>query len=318
MQASDELQRSVEERSIMQSKLQHAQHRIDQLSSQLREVEGSRADLERQKSQDGRLERVKIELEAEIRAMRRQLDQARENEKHLNETVSKVEGRSDQSRREIMELESELRALRAENGLLQSKLAKSSGVSVANAKNPRAKPAPQQSLAAPNYTPINIPVINVPSNTNSGVPLEIADESPIVRRGKRLSNATEKAATVSKETSAEASDSDNLDISVTANSVVKSPIKKIKANENSQTSTNLNSLLDGVGKKKIKLPERGANKITITSSGSNAPGLLVPSTPSASQDIPRSTPKSIGAMADSTVMNSIMSSFTIPIPSIKK
>lgn len=313
--ASDELQRSVEERSIMQSKLQHSQHRIDQLTSQLRDVEISRADLERQKSQDVRLERIKSDLENEIRTMRRQLEQARESEKVLNETVHRVESRGDQSRREIMELESELRALRAENGLLQSKLNGTvKGLQTKNIANTRTTVQKQQQhsnigTSAPSYTPINIPVINVPSGAANNVPLEIADESPIVRRGKRLSNVTESANPSVKES--ETDNADTLDISVTADSVVKSPLKKTKVNENSQT--NLNNLLDGVGKKKIKLPERGSNKITITAGN---PINLVPSTPSASQDIPRSTPKSNGM--DPTVMDSIMSSFTIKIPTIKK
>ena len=305
MFASDELQRSIEERSIMQSKLQHAQSRIDQMTNQLRDVELSRSELERQKSKDAHLEHIKHELEREIRAMKRELEQAKESERALNETVNRVEGRGNESRREIMELERELRSLRAENSLLQSKLTEAKIntnsvpiINIPTKTNPRTNNTRTfHNSIPPSYTPISIPVINVP-NSSASIPLEIADDSPIVRRGKRLSN-------VAKKDKAD----DSLNISDIVDSVVKSPTKRPK--ENSLILNNLSRLLEGVGKKKIKLPERGSNKITISSQSN-----LVPSTPSTQQqDIPRSIPTSGSGR---TVDPSIMSNFTFQIPSIKK
>lgn len=311
MMASDELQRSVEERSIMQSKLQNAQQRIDQLNSQLREVEVSRSELERQKSNDTKLERIKNELESEIRSMRRQLEQAKESERALNETVNRVEGRSDQSRREIMELERELRILRTENTLLQSKLATKESVKSVNLNS---RTVNSRSVTETPIIP-NIPVINVPKQQ---VPLEILVDSPVERRSstKRLSTGNKISSPAKKAKAASAAP-------VTA--VTETPSAKIKTglvmstpaaatpsisivpssneNVNGVNKGGLTSLLEGVGKKKIKLPERSA-KITITSSQNMSQA-----------DVPRSTQST---KTDPSVMDSIMSSFTVKIPTIKK
>jgi hypothetical protein len=118
--AGEELQRSVEERSIMQSKLQHSQARIDQLNEQLREAEASRHRLERNMDDHKGFE--SRSREAEIVSLRRQLENARDSERMLSVNVAKVEGRSEQGRREVLELERELRGLRSENSLLQAKL----------------------------------------------------------------------------------------------------------------------------------------------------------------------------------------------------
>lgn len=311
MMASDELQRSVEERSIMQSKLQNAQQRIDQLNSQLREVEISRSELERQKSNDTKLERIKNELESEIRLMRRQLEQAKESERVLNETVNKVEGRSDQSRREIMELERELRILRTENTLLQSKLATKETRNVNTVTNARSV-----NTRSVTETPIipNIPVINVPKQQRQ-VPLEILVDSPVERRSitKRLSTGN-KASSPAKKAKASATASapvtsvttitETPKIKTAAVSFVATPSIAMVSNENlnSVNKGGLSSLLEGVGKKKIKLPERLA-KITITNSQT--------------ADVPRSS-QSTSSSTDPSVMDSIMSSFNVQIPTIKK
>lgn len=314
MMASDELQRSVEERSIMQSKLQNAQQRIDQLNSQLREVEISRSELERQKSNDTKLERIKNELESEIRLMRRQLEQAKESERVLNETVNKVEGRSDQSRREIMELERELRILRTENTLLQSKLATKETRNVNTVTNARSV-----NTRSVTETPIipNIPVINVPKKQQQQVPLEILVDSPVERRSstKRLSTGN-KASSPAKKAKASATATvpapvtsvttitETPKIKTAAVSFAATPSITMVSNENlnSVNKGGLSSLLEGVGKKKIKLPERLA-KITITSSQTS--------------DVPRST-QSTSSSTDPSVMDSIMSSFNVQIPTIKK
>ena len=123
--AAEELDRSTEERSIMNSKLQNAQMRIDQLNSQLREAESVRNRLERDmqeqafKASSGP---AKSALEMEILSLRRQLEAARESERSLSLTASRAETKSDTNRREIQELERELRALRNENMLLQAKI----------------------------------------------------------------------------------------------------------------------------------------------------------------------------------------------------
>ena len=312
MQTSDELQRSLEDRSIIQSKLQNAQHQVMQLSEQLREAEDSKAAVERQKSFDSRNERVKVEMESEIRQLRRQLELAQESERHLQENTKRNEGRSDQTRREIMELERDLRVMKTENSLLQSKLA---AKETAGAVKGAASKSVATNKPAMNGTPAvipNIPVIKVPALKQQAVPLEIADESPIVRRGKRHSN-------VKYQGISDISDSlDIIDIQATAPTVISvpnltSPVKKSKIAEND--SNGLNSLLDGIGKKKIKLPERftkpSANATGLTALSS----LAVPSTP-VNGEIPRSTP--LGKSMDPSVMESIMSSFTVKIPTIKK
>lgn len=308
LHASDELQRSVEERSIMQSKLQHSQSRIDQLTDQLREVEQSRSQLERQRSNGGELERAKRELEYEIKSMRRQLEQARESEQRLSETVNKVEGRGDQSRREIMELERELRVLRAENSMLQSKLGK--GVGSTPMLSSRSS---NKSTTANSAMPtVNIPVISVPSvakasKGNSVLPLEIANESPIVRRGKRHSTTTTQV--LSEPEILEHSQSQSLSISQTQTS------------QSQGEKNNLSSLLEGVGKKKIKLPERfkaSNNGTSINSFNASA----IPSTPQTISDVPRSleVPRAtpLGNSVDANVMESIISSFTVKLPTNKK
>ena len=310
LHASDELQRSVEERSIMQSKLQNSQQRIDQLNSQLREVEISRSELERQKSNDTKLERIKNDLELEIRSMRRQLEQAKDSERALNETVNRVEGRSDQSRREIMELERELRILRTENTLLQSKLATKESV---GAVSGRSKPAASMSTGTPMIP--NIPIINVPnSQRQQSVPLEILVDSPVERRNtKRLSAGNKASSPIKKAKSESYSITGGTPGAVTVMSTPAAAAPSVfvipSSNENingSNKGGGLSSLLEGVGKKKIKLPERSA-KITITSSQNNQ---------NSQSEIPRSTP--IGKSAAPSVMDSIMSSFTVKIPTIKK
>lgn len=306
LHASDELQRSVEERSIMQSKLQHSQSRIDQLTDQLREVEQSRSQLERQRSNGGELERAKRELEYEIKSMRRQLEQARESEQRLSETVNKVEGRGDQSRREIMELERELRVLRAENSMLQSKLGKGVG-STPMLSSRSSNKSTTANLAMPT---VNIPVISVPSvakasKGNSVLPLEIANESPIVRRGKRHSTTT--AQVLSEPEILEHSQSQSQSHTQTSQS--------------QGEKNNLSSLLEGVGKKKIKLPERfkaSNNGTSINSFNASA----IPSTPQTISDVPRSleVPRAtpLGNSVDANVMESIISSFTVKLPTNKK
>lgn len=304
LHASDELQRSVEERSIMQSKLQHSQSRIDQLTDQLREVEQSRSQLERQRSNGGELERAKRELEYEIKSMRRQLEQARESEQRLSETVNKVEGRGDQSRREIMELERELRVLRAENSMLQSKLGK--GVGSTPMLSSRSS---NKSTTANSAMPtVNIPVISVPSvakasKGNSVLPLEIANESPIVRRGKRHSTTTTQV--LSEPEILEHSQSQS----------------QTQTSQSQGEKNNLSSLLEGVGKKKIKLPERfkaSNNGTSINSFNASA----IPSTPQTISDVPRSleVPRAtpLGNSVDANVMESIISSFTVKLPTNKK
>lgn len=308
MQTSDELQRSLEERSIFQSKLQNSQHQIMQLHNQLREVEESKAALELKKSFDSRNERVKFEMESEIRQLSRQLELAQESERNLQETAKRSQTRSDQSKREIMELERELRVLKSENSLLQSKLAVSSvakgvsksSVSVANKTNIVS--------STPSMIP-NIPTIKVPQSMQKIIPLEIADESPIVRRGKRNSNVNNKDQAV-KVDSSDLKDNTETGVSVPDLALIedpiKSPTKKIKVTENDSNS--LNSALDGIGKRKIKLPER-FSKSTVSS------GFNPPSTP-VNGDIPRSTP--LSKSVNPTVMESIMSNFTVKIPTIKK
>lgn len=308
LHASDELQRSVEERSIMQSKLQHSQSRIDQLTDQLREVEQSRSQLERQRSNGGELERAKRELEYEIKSMRRQLEQARESEQRLCETVNKVEGRGDQSRREIMELERELRVLRAENSMLQSKLGKGVG-STPMLSSRSSNKSTTANLAMPT---VNIPIISVPSvakasKGNSVLPLEIANESPIVRRGKRHSSTTTQV--LSEPEILEHSQSQSQSQSHTQTS------------QSQGEKNNLSSLLEGVGKKKIKLPERfkaSNNGTSINSFNASA----IPSTPQTMSDVPRSleVPRAtpLGNSVDANVMESIISSFTVKLPTNKK
>jgi hypothetical protein len=312
MMASDELQRSVEERSIMQSKLQNAQQRIDLLNSQLKEVEVSRFELERQKSNDTKFERIKIELESEIRSMRRQLEQAKECEKALHETVNRVEGRGDHSRREIMELERELRILRTENALLQSKLATKGGATVS-----RTKPTASTVTGTP-IIPY-IPVINVPnpnSQRQQAIPLEILVDSPVERRNtKRLSSSNKTSSPVkrAKSESAAVSETPGGLTNKTTTTVMSTPaaatpsnfMATIPGSNENINGSGLTSLLEGVGKKKIKLPERSA-KITITSSQNSQ------------SEIPRSTPIGKGPVTDPSVMDSIMSSFTVKFPTIKK
>ena len=314
LHASDELQRSVEERSIMQSKLQNSQQRIDQLNSQLREVEISRSELERQKSNDTKLERIKNDLESEIRSMRRQLEQAKESERSLSETVNRVEGRSDQSRREIMELERELRILRTENTLLQSKLATKESVSTVGAVvGGRSKPIASMSTGTPMIP--NIPTINVPnSQRQQSVPLEILVDSPVERRNtKRLSAGNKPSSPIKKAKSESYSVTGGtpgaVNVMSTPSAATPSVFVIPSSNENingGNKAGGLSSLLEGVGKKKIKLPERSA-KITITSSQNNQ---------NSQSEIPRSTP--IGKSAAPSVMDSIMSSFTVKVPTIKK
>ena len=321
LQTSDELQRSLEDRSIIQSKLQNAQHQIMQLSGQLRDAEDSKAALERQKTFDSRNERIKAEMESEIRQLKRQLEMAQESERNLQENTR----RSDQTRRELIELERELRVLKTENSVLQSKLEAANVTSVragssTNGSKSTRVPVTKISSSSPAIIP-NIPVIKVPAVTAvtkqvQPIPLEIADESPIVRRGKRHSNIK---ASETKEATNEITD--NIDINATAPSVVsvpvaeptKSPVKKIKVTEND--SNGLNSLLEGIGKKKIKLPERSRGNSAISAAAALSALAAVPSTPQAGE-IPRSTP--LGKSVDPSVMESIMSSFTVKIPTIKK
>lgn len=284
MQASDELQRSIEERSIMQSKLQNAQHRIDQLNSQLKEVENSRSELERQKIGNSNFERVKSDLENEIRQMRRQLEQARASERNLNETVYQAEGRSDQSRREIMDLEKELRVLRTENNLLQSKLATKDTVTRNNSVITGTPMIP------------SIPVINVPKQ--QAVPLEILIDSPVERRNtKRLSTGKAAASSPIKKSKTVADPVTVIMSTPAAATPSALLVPSSNENINGGNKVGLSSLLEGVGKKKIKLPER-PGKITITSS-----------------EVPRSTPIGKG---DPAVMETIMSGFKIPSVSLKK
>lgn len=286
MQASDELQRSVEDRSIMQSKLQNAQNRIDLLNEKLREIEGSRVD--------------KHSVDQEIKQMRRQLELARESERALNETVNRVEGRSDQSRREIMELERELRVLRSENSLLQSKIANKEALSSFGSKPVAVNRKPVNVSSTPIMIP-SIPTINVPMSSSqlvkpSTIPIELLNESPIARRGKRLSSA--KDSVTENENGKNEPTSSNAKNTNTASS----------SNSQSQASnSNLTSLLEGVGKKKIKLPERP--KLATGTQHSQLSQL-------SQSEIPRSTPMS--KSVDPTVMESIISNFTVKLPTIKK
>lgn len=306
MQTSDELQRSLEDRSIIQSKLQNAQHQVVQLGDQLRTVEDSKAALERQKSFDSRNERAKIELESEIRQLRHQLESAQESERSLQENTKRTAGRSDQTRREIMELERELRVLKSENSALQTKLA---GGNRPTTTITTFKAAPSSSGTPAAAIIPNIPAIKVPVLKQQAVPLplEIADDSPIVRRGKRNSSV--------KSVEDSESVAPPIPAAVPAVPSKSSPVKKIKITEND--SNGLNSLLDGIGRKKIKLPERFSKVIgNPNGSGISAfSSLAVPSTPGQSE-IPRSTP--LGKSMDPSVMESIMSSFTVKIPTIKK
>lgn len=303
LNASEELQRSVEERGMMKSQLQSAQQRIDQMNSHLREVEISRSELERQKSNDTKLEKIKNELEVEIRQMRRQLEQAKESERVLNQTVNRVEGRSDQSRREIMELERELRVLRSENSILQSQLATNSSRPT-NTVTSRVKP-PASLVTGTPIIP-NIPIIKVPSSQKQQpVPLEILIDSPVQRRNmKRLSTGKISSSPAKKGKPA-------ATVLVTSTPTAATPtttlmVPSSNENLNNNLKNGLGSLLEGVGKKKIKLPERPA-KITITTTNSN------------NSEIPRSTPISkigIGS-TDPSVMESIISSFNVKIPTDK-
>ena len=362
--ASEELQRSIEERSIMQSKLQMAQNRIDNLNSQLREVELSRSQLERQKFDDTKLERIKNELEHEIQGMRRQLEQAKQSEKKLSETVSKAEGRGDESRREILELERELRILRSENNLLQVKLKNSEdgkdvkmtipsiqSNSKRNNNNNRLLVSTTgyyndntnntnntNNNTIVDFNSINVPSITVPVNNsislknnsnNKSIPIEIAAESPIVRRGKRNSMEANKVEVKDEE---ESLNEINLKTPTGKKSKAKDQNIDNSKNQEEKVSVSLSkSLLEGLGRKKIKLPERftGKNLNFNSNNSANQISLQIPITPQSqiiqqqqqastipSLSIPRSTP--LGKSVDPGVMESIMSSFTVKIPTIKK
>lgn len=328
-QTSEELERSVEERGIMHSKLQNYQHKIEQLNDQLREVEASRVQLERSVNvkRDQLSLQAQREFENEIQTLRRQLQSARESERAL----SMVEHRADEDRREILKFERELNALRSENNLLQTKLeaigsmnrvdnssvggiGSTGGVNrmksvidtikSTSSNNAKLKVVPPSIGSTP---VVRIPSINVPRKE---VPFQIA-ESPdmtkiTTRTNKRKSTSTELNLNV-----------DNVDISsgvasavvnAQLDQLVKSPTKRLslvastvvsgaeltdienKTTINAFTSTSIEG-----GKKKIKLPERR----TALS--------IVPSTPITMSSGLDATP------LNKAVDPSILSSFTVNI-----
>lgn len=251
--ASEELDRSVEERSIMNSKLQHAQMKIDQLSSQLRDVENSRSRLERdiQEQTFKQSSQAKSSLEAEIQSLRRQLDTARESERALSMTVARVESKSDVNRREVQELERELRALRNENTLLLAKV----------------QDAPKRDLNSV------ISAIKAPT-----------EEAPAAKRPIPTKRKAEPAKPIKD------------DVPSTPTPVaapVSTPLPLVP----DQPSLSIG--LDTAAKKKIKLPERGRPIASLTTI-----------------EVPRAAIKP-GDDASNEVMNSIISNFTVKLPSKK-
>ncbi len=254
--ASEELDRSVEERSIMNSKLQRAQIKIDQLSGQLRDIEDTRARLERdiQEQTFKQSSQVKSSLESEIQALRRQLEVARESERALSMTVARVESKSDVNRREVQELERELRALRNENTLLQAKV----------------QDVPRRDLNAV-ISAIKPPTSDVHDTTTS---------KRVVPSKRKIEPV--KAAPIKE------------DVPSTPTPIaapVSTPLPLISE------QPMLSIGLDTAAKKKIKLPDRTRPVTSLTTI-----------------EVPRSAIKPAG---DNEVMNSIISNFTVKLPSKK-
>lgn len=359
--ASEELQRSVEERSIMQSKLQNAQLRSEQLAEQLKDVEAMRHRLERaleeQRTHDSKqslhVERQKTNFEVEMQNLRRQLELARESERTLSLTASRVESKSEQSRREMVDLERELRMLRNENMLLQAKLEAAGAGSGGNPETGlvlakmeaqmRSERVAMQSTVAEMKETIRaregdnqrlrsvIETIKtdgpggesgkparVPSTakrnareTNAGEESPLLDLSRVTTR--RASKRKSGANVVSEPSGAVA-----LDETPRA-SIANSPNKEWKASsfipgvnltrrgvaitaepetENATSFlANLSITTNDAGRKKIRLPDR-ARPVMATAA-----------------EAPRSTP--LGKTVDSSVLDSIMSSFTVKLPAKK-
>jgi hypothetical protein len=248
--ASEELDRSVEERSIMNSKLHNAQMKIDQLANQLRDVESTRSRLERdiQEQTYKQTSQAKSSFESEIQGLRRQLEVARESERALSMTVARVESKSDVNRREVQELERELRNLRNENTLLLAKV----------------QDAPKRDLNSA-ISAIKAPI----------------DEHPVTKRPV----LTKRRVDPVKE-----------DVPSTPTPMA-APVSTPLALMPEQPTLSIG--FDTAAKKKIKLPERGRPIASLTTI-----------------EVPRAAIKT-GDDSSNEVMNSIISNFTVKLPSKK-
>lgn len=269
--AAEELDRSVEERSIMNSKLQHAQMKIDQLSSQIREVESERTRLERDLHEQNfkQSTQVKTTLEAEIQSLRRQLEAARESERALSMTVARIESKSEVNRRDVHDLERELRALRNENTLLQAKL----------------QEAPRRDLNSV------ISAIKPPTSEAEAQPAVAASKRPVP--SKRRADAAKAAAVVLPVEEVPSTPTPMA-------APVSTPLPLIPE----QSSLSIG--LDTAAKKKIKLPERGRPIASLTTIEVPRAALK-----------PGGDTKGSSSSTNSDAVNSIISNFTVKLPSKK-
>ena len=280
--ASDELQRSVEERSMMQSKLQHSQSRLDQLTEQLRDAETSRARIERNLGEK-QVSEVR-HLESEISALRHQLEAARQSERALNMNAARIEGRSEAGRREISDLERELRALRSENSILQSKLESRSNA--ANA--PTSRQGVKQEFDVSKVTARRGPATRRKStDDHDGASLDAGNLMNSPSPAMKLAPVSTPSAAL-------------LAVARRPGALNAGP------DENSGLlNLSISSALNDPSRKKIKLPDRP--RAVVSGAGENQ-----------EPSVPKATPVSAGTInVDPQVMTSIMSNFNVKLPAKK-